>query len=38
VAGICVHANEPSGSIKGRELIDQMSNYKLFKMDTAPWF
>jgi len=35
--GCCQHGNEPSGSIKGRELLDQLSDYKLFKKDSAPW-
>jgi hypothetical protein len=27
VAGSCEHSNEPSGSIKGGEFLDQVSNY-----------
>jgi hypothetical protein len=32
-AGFCEHGNEPSGSIKGWEFLDQLSNYKLLKKD-----
>jgi len=32
----CEHGNESSGCIKGREFIDQLSNYKLLKNDCAP--
>jgi hypothetical protein len=27
----------PSGSINGRELLDQLSDYQLLKHDCAPW-
>jgi hypothetical protein len=27
VAGCCEHGNEPSGSIKGGEFIDELSDY-----------
>jgi hypothetical protein len=27
VAGSCEHGNEPSGSIKGKEFLDQLSDY-----------
>jgi hypothetical protein len=37
VAGSCEHGNEPSGSIRGEEIIDKVSNYKLLKEDSAPW-
>jgi hypothetical protein len=33
----CDCSNEPSGSIKGRELLDYLSNYLLLKEDSAPW-
>jgi hypothetical protein len=36
VAGCCEHGNEPSGSIKGGELLDQLSDCQLLK-DYAPW-
>jgi hypothetical protein len=35
VAGSCADGNETSGSIKGGELIGQLSNYKLLKV-SAP--
>jgi hypothetical protein len=37
VAGCCEHGNEPPGSIKGEEFLDQLSDYKLLKNDSAPW-
>jgi hypothetical protein len=27
VAGLCEHGNEPSGSMKGREYLDKLSDY-----------
>jgi hypothetical protein len=33
VIGFCEHGSELSGSIKGRELRDQMSNYNLPKKE-----
>jgi hypothetical protein len=36
VAGSCEHDNEPSGSIKGREFLDQLSDYQLHENDSAP--
>jgi hypothetical protein len=36
VADFCEHSNEPSGSIKGGEFLDQLSDHKLFR-DSAPW-
>jgi len=27
VVGSCEHGNEPSGSIKGRQILDQLSDY-----------
>jgi hypothetical protein len=35
VAGSCEHGNEPSGSIKGGELADQLSDYQLLKKDCS---
>jgi hypothetical protein len=32
----CEHSEEPSGSIKGRKFLDQMSDYHLFKKGSAP--
>jgi hypothetical protein len=29
------HGNEPLGSTKGREFLDQLSDYRLFKGDLA---
>jgi hypothetical protein len=31
VVGCCEHGNEHSGSIKGEELVDQLSDYQLHK-------
>jgi hypothetical protein len=31
VAGCCEHGNEPSGSIKGGELVEYLSDYQLLK-------
>jgi hypothetical protein len=31
------HSDEPSGSIKGREFLHQLSDYCLLKMDSVPW-
>jgi hypothetical protein len=31
MAGSCEHGNEPLGSIKGGELVDQLRNCKLVK-------
>jgi hypothetical protein len=28
---------EPSGSVKGREFLEWLSDYKLLKKDSAPW-
>jgi hypothetical protein len=36
VAGSCEHGNEPFGSIKGRELLDQLSNYQSLRKDSVP--
>jgi hypothetical protein len=35
--GSCEHGNELSDSIKGRELLDQLSDCQLLKKDSAPW-
>jgi hypothetical protein len=35
MAGCCEHGNEPSGSIKGKELLDLMRNYQLIKKDSV---
>jgi hypothetical protein len=34
-AGPCEHGNEPSVSLKGGEFLDQLSDYKLLKKDSA---
>jgi hypothetical protein len=34
VAGCCVHGNERSGSIKGREFLGQLSDYNLLKKES----
>jgi hypothetical protein len=31
VAGCCEHGNESSGSIKGEEFLDKLSDYKLLR-------
>jgi VanZ family protein len=36
VVGSCEHSNKPSGSIKGREFLDQLNDYQHLK-DSAPW-
>jgi hypothetical protein len=36
VADCCEQSNEPSGFIKGREFLDLLSDYKLYKNDPAP--
>jgi hypothetical protein len=33
VAGCCEHGNEPSGSIKGSEFLEQSSDYQLRKKE-----
>jgi hypothetical protein len=37
VAGCCEHGNEPSGCLKGGELLDWLSDCQLLKKDSAPW-
>jgi hypothetical protein len=37
VTGSFEYGNEPSGSIKGEEFLDQLSNYLLLKKDSAQW-
>jgi hypothetical protein len=34
----CEDVNEPSGSMKGREFLDKLSDSHLLKKDSAPWF
>jgi hypothetical protein len=36
MAGFCEHGNEPSGSIKGVEFLDYLSDYQLLKKGSAP--
>jgi hypothetical protein len=36
VAKSCEYGNEPSGSIKDEEFLDQLSDYQLLK-NSAPW-
>jgi hypothetical protein len=36
VAGCCEHGNEPSGSIKSGEFLDQLSDYLFVKKDYTP--
>jgi hypothetical protein len=35
--GSCEHGYEPSGSAKGGEFLDQLSDCKFLKKDSAPW-
>jgi hypothetical protein len=37
-AGCCEHGNEPSGSIKCGEFLDQMRDRQLLEKDSAPWY
>jgi hypothetical protein len=37
VVSSCEHGNELSGSIKGGQLFDYLSDYLLLKKDCAPW-
>jgi hypothetical protein len=37
VAGSWGHGNERSGSIKGGEFLDYLSDHLLLKKDSAPW-
>jgi hypothetical protein len=36
-AGCSEHGNEPSGVVKGREYLDQLSNHHLLRRDCALW-
>ena len=35
-AGSCEHGNETSGSIKGKDLFDQLSDHQRLEKDFAP--
>jgi hypothetical protein len=37
VSGFCDHGNEISGSIKGREFLDCLSDCQLVKKGSGPW-
>jgi hypothetical protein len=37
VEGFCEHGNEPSGSIKCCEILEQLSNWRLLEKGSAPW-
>jgi len=37
VVSSCENGNETSGSIKGREFLEHLSDYQLLKKDSAPW-
>jgi hypothetical protein len=37
VVGFCKYSNEPLDFIKGREFLDQLSDYKFLKEDSATW-
>jgi len=34
---VAEYSNEPSVSVKGKEFLDQVSNYQLYKEDSASW-
>ena len=36
-AGACDHGNETSGSMKGKELFDQLGDHQFLVKDFAPW-
>jgi hypothetical protein len=36
VAGSCEHGNAISGSLKGREILYQLSDYQLLRTDSSP--
>jgi hypothetical protein len=33
----CEHGNESSHTIKGRELLDYLNEYQIFKKEAASW-
>jgi hypothetical protein len=35
--GSCEHGNKPSGSVKFWEILEQLSDWRLLKRDSAPW-
>ena len=37
VADACECGNEPSGSVKGGEFLDQLQTSQLLKKDSEPW-
>jgi hypothetical protein len=37
MTGSFEHGNKPSDSIKGREFLDQLSDYQLLKKVSAQW-
>ena len=37
VAGTCEYSNEPSGSVKYGEFLDQLKTGQLLKKDSASW-
>jgi hypothetical protein len=37
VAGSCEYGNERSGSMKGGEFLDELSEYQLLKKNTGLW-
>jgi hypothetical protein len=37
VLGSCEHGNESLGSMKGRKLLEQLSDYDLLKKESGPW-
>jgi hypothetical protein len=37
MVGSCEHSNESSGSIKGGQFLDHLSDYWLLNKDSGPW-
>lgn len=37
VLGYCEHSKELSGSIQGREFLDELNDYYILKKASAPW-
>jgi hypothetical protein len=37
VEGFCEHGNEPSGSIKFSEVLEELRDWRLLKKGSVPW-
>jgi hypothetical protein len=37
VAGSCGHGHEPSSSLTGEELVNELSDYHILKRNSVPW-